>query len=345
MIPVFKLESRKEGEMRKILGCLLLTGAAAAAAGSGYQAARTLAIGGEGGWDYVTVDAAGRRLFVSHGNEVEVVDLKSGKVTGKIPDTQGVHGIAVASAAGRGYVSNGRTDNVTMFDLKTLKTLGTIPTGKKPDAIIYDKADGVVMSFNGESGSTTVIDAATGKVNGTIDLGGGPEFAVADGKGKVYVNLEDKSEILQLDPKALKVDQRWPLKPCEEPSALSMDQASRRLFVGCRNKMMAVVDADTGKVVATVPIGRGVDAGRFDPKTKFAFASCGDGTTTVVHEDSPDKFTVVDTLTTKVSARTMELDPVTHNIYLPFAEVTPAPGGGRPKIVPGTFAVLEMSRK
>ncbi len=331
--------------MKKYVITYMLICAAAIAGGSGYEEARTLKVGGPGGWDYATVDAAGRRLFVSHATEVEVIDLNSGNVIGKIPDTPGVHGIALAHDAGKGFITAGQANTVVMFDLKTLKTLGTLPAGKKPDATIYDERDHVVMVFNGASDSATVIDARGGKVSGTIELGGGPEFAAADGKGKVYVNLEDKSELLELDPKALKVDQRWPLKPCEEPSAMSMDRASRRLFIGCRNQMMAVVNADTGEVVATLPIGRGVDAGRFDPATKFAFASCGDGTTTVVHEDGADHYTVADTLHTRVSARTMALDAKTHNLYLPFAETTPAPGGGRPHIVPDTFAVLEMTRK
>ncbi len=314
------------------------------AAGSGYHAARTFAIGGTGGWDYSTVDAQARRLYVSHGSQVDVIDLASGQATGKVPDTKGVHGIAIASAAGKGFISDGATNDVTVFNLKTLETTGHVKTGKKPDAIIYDDATDSVLAFNGDSDSATVIDARTGKAKGDIALGGGPEFAAADGKGKVYVNLEDKSEVLQIDPKTMAVDQRWPLKPCEEPSAMAMDRKTRRLFIGCRNQMMAVMNADSGAIVTTLPIGRGVDAGAFDPETRFAFASCGDGTTTVIHEDSADRFTVVEKLTTKVSARTMALDTKTHNIYLPYARTVPVPGGGYPKVVPGTFAVLEMTR-
>lgn len=314
------------------------------AAGSGYHAARTFAIGGVGGWDYSIVDARAGRLYVSHGSEVEVIDLASGQVAGKVADTKGVHGIAIASGAGKGFVSDGGTNDVTVFDLKTLETKGKVKTGKKPDAIIYDDATGSVLAFNGDSDSATVIDAMSGKAKGDIALGGGPEFAAADGKGKVYVNLEDKSEVLQIDTKTMTVDKRWPLKPCEEPSAMAMDRKTRRLFIGCHNQMMAVMNADSGAVVATLPIGRGVDAGAFDPGTGFAFASCGDGTTTVIHEDSADHFSVVEKLTTKVSARTMALDTKTHNIYLPYAKTVPVPGGGYPKVVPDTFAVLEMAR-
>ncbi len=317
----------------------------AIAGGSGYQEARTLRVGGNGGWDYVTVDSAGRRLFVSHATEVDVIDLNTGSVIGKIPDTPGVHGIALSPAAGKGFITAGQANSVVVFDLKTLKTLRKLSVGNKPDATIYDESTGTVLVFNGDSNSASVIDARRAIVTGTVALGGGPEFAAADGKGKVFVNLEDKSEVVEFDPKTLKVDHTWPLAPCEEPSAMSMDQATRRLFVGCRNQMMAVVNADTGQVVTTLPIGRGVDAGRFDPATKFAFASCGDGTTTVIHEDGNDRYAVVDTLHTRVSARTMELDPKTHAIYLPFAETKPNPGGGRPSIVPGTFAVLEMTRQ
>ena len=335
------LTARNSGVLAAgVVACALVV----LAASSGYHAARTFAIGGAGGWDYSTVDAKAGRLYVSHGTEVDVIDLASGKVAGKVPDTKGVHGIAIAGGAGEGFISDGATDDVTVFDLKTLETKGHVKTGKKPDAIIYDDATGSVLAFNGESDSATVIDAKSGKAKGDIALGGGPEFAAADGKGKVYVNLEDKSEVLQIDPKTMTVDQRWPLKPCEEPSAMAMDLKTRRLFIGCRNQMMAVMNADTGAIVTTLPIGRGVDAGAFDPGTGFAFASCGDGTTTVVHEDSADRFTVVEKLTTKVSARTMALDTKTHSIYLPFAKTEPAPGGGRPKIVPNTFGVLEMTR-
>lgn len=315
-----------------------------AAPGSGYRVLRTFPISGPGGWDYVTLDAGTGRLFVTHGDAVVVLDAKNGKELGRITDTPGVHGVALVPAAGRGYISEGKADAAAIFDLKTLKKLGTVPTGKGPDAIIADLKDGLVLTFNGHGNDATVIEAATGKVHGTIALGGRPEFAVADGQGHVYANLEDKSEVLQLDPRALKVTARWPLAPGESPSALAMDPASRRLFVGCHNQKLVVLNADTGQVVTTLPIGKGVDAARFDPGTHFVFASCGDGTTTVIHEEKGDRFEVVDTLQTRRSARTMELDPATHEIFLPFAELQPNPAGGWPKVIPGTFAVLVLGR-
>ncbi len=331
--------------MKKLAIGLLIAAAVAVAGSSGYKEARTFTIGGNGFWDYVSVDSPGRRIFVSHATEVDVVSLDTGKVIGKIPDTPGVHGIALAPDAGKGFITAGQTNQVVVFDLKTLNTIGHLTPGKKPDGTIYDESTGRVLVFNGGSDSATVIDARRAVVTGTVALGGGPEFAAADGDGKVFVNLEDKSQVVEFDPKTLKVDHTWPLAPCESPSAMSMDRESRRVFIGCHNQMMAVVNADTGKVVATLPIGRGVDAGRFDPETKFAFASCGDGTTTVVHEDGNDHYSVVDTLHTRVSARTMGLDLNTHAIYLPFAETKPNPQGGRPSIVPGSFAVLEMTRQ
>jgi len=306
---------------------------------------KTVPVGGEGFWDYLAVDSAGRRLYISHGTHVQVMDTDSYALVGDIPDTQGVHGIAVAPELGRGFTSNGRANTVTIFDLKTLKTLGTASTGTNPDAIVYDGVTKRVFTMNGRSNNATAINAADGTVAGTVDLAGRPEFAAADGKGNIYVNIEDKSEIVQLDAQNLKVVNRWPLAPCEEPSGLAMDQANRRLFAGCHNQMMAVVDADSGKVVASPAIGQGVDANRFDPETKYAFASCGDGTLTVVHEDSPAKFSVVENVSTKRSARTMALDEKTHNIFLSAADFEPpAPGERRGKMKPGSFVILVVGR-
>jgi DNA-binding beta-propeller fold protein YncE len=320
--------------------------ASAAASGpSGYHLAKTIPVGGDSGWDYVTVDSANRRVYVSHGTHVVVLDADSQATVGDIPDTQGVHGIAIAADLGRGFVSNGRSNNVTVFDLKSLKSLGTVNTGTNPDAIIYDAVSKRVFAFNGRSKDATVINAADSSVAGTIPLGGKPEFAAADGKGGVYVNIEDTSELVHLDANALKELHRWPLKPCEEPSGLAIDVKSRRLFAGCSNKLMAVVDADSGKVITTLPIGQGVDANGFDPETNFAFASNGEGTLTVVHEDAPDKFTVVENVPTRRSARTMGLDLKTHNIFLPAAEFdAPAAGERRGAMKPGSFVVLLVSR-
>jgi len=317
-----------------------------AAAASGYHVSKTIPVGGEGFWDYATVDAEARRVYISHGTHVVVLDADTQAVVGDIPDTQGVHGIAIVEEFGHGFVSDGRANNVTMFDLKTLKTLGTIPAGTNPDAIIYDSASKRVFAMNGRSGDITAINAADGKVAGTIAVGGKLEFAAADGKGTLYVNVEDKSELVHIDAEKLTVLHRWPLAPCKEPSGLAMDLKTRRLFVGCGNKIMAVVNADTGAVVTTAPTGDGTDANGFDPATNFAFSSNGqDGTLTVVHEDSADKYTVVDNVPTKKSARTMALDLKTHNIFLPAADFDPPPAGEkRPKMKPDSFVVLMVTR-
>jgi hypothetical protein len=311
---------------------------------SGYRLVKTLPAGGDEGWDYVAVDSGARRVYVSHGTHVAVLDADSGAAVGDIPDTQGVHGIAIASDLGRGFTSNGRANTVTIFDLKTLKTLSSVKAGTNPDAIVYDQGTKRVFTMNGRSQDTTAINAADGTVAGTLALGGKPEFAVADGKGSIFVNIEDKSELVQFDPQKLAVLNRWSLAPCESPSGLAMDRKSRRLFAGCDNKLMAVIDADSGKIVATPAIGSGVDATTFDPETNFAFASNGEGTLTVVHEDSADKYTVIDNVPTKKSARTMGLDLKTHNIFLPAADFdAPAAGERRGKMKPGSFIVLVMS--
>ena len=309
---------------------------------SGYKVIKTVPVAGEGGWDYITVDSAARRLYVSHSTHVVVFDTDTYAVVGDIPDTQGVHGIALATDLGRGFTSNGRANTVTIFDLKTLKTIGTVKTGTNPDAIVYEPVSKRVFTLNGRSNDATAINAADGTVLGTIPLGGKPEFAVADGKGTIYVNIEDTSELAHFDAQKLTVLHRWPLAPCKEPSGLAMDLKNRRLFAGCDNEMMAVVDADSGKVMATPAIGEGVDANAFDPETNLAFSSNGQaGTLTVVHEDSPDKFTVVENVPTKKSARTMGLDLKTHNVFLPAADFDPpAQGERRPKMKPGSMVLV-----
>jgi outer membrane protein assembly factor BamB len=318
---------------------------------SGYHLLKKISVGGEGGWDYLTFDSATRRLFISRAPKVIVLDVDSGKSVGEIPDTQGVHGIALAPEFGRGFTSNGRAGTVTIFDLKTLATIGTAKAGTNPDAIVYDPASKRVFAMNGRSSDSTAIDAATGKVAGTVALAGKPEFAAADGTGHVYVNIEDKSELWEIDSQKLTVTAKWPLAPCQEPSGLAMDIARRRLFAGCDNKMMAVVNADTGKVVATPPIGEGVDANAFDPGLSFAFSSNGgSGTLTVVHEDSPDKYSVLEDVVTQRGARTMALDPKTHEVYLATAEFGPRPAATqdnphpRPQIVPNSFVILVFGR-
>jgi len=314
-------------------------------AASGYHVIKTIPVGGEGGWDYIYVDSDARRVYVSRGTHVIVLDADTYAVVGDIPDTQGVHGVAIASDLGRGFTSNGRANNVTFFDLKTLKSLGTVATGTNPDAILYEPVTKRVFAFNGRSKDATAINGADGTIVGTIALGGKPEFAVADGKGNVYLNIEDTSELVHLDAKDLKVLHRWPEAPCKEASGLAMDLKNRRLFAGCDNKVMAVIDADSGKVIATPPIGEGVDANGFDPATQLAFASNGEGTLTVVHQDSPEKYTVVENVPTKKSARTMGLDLKTHNIFLPAAEFdAPAAGERRGKMKPGSFVILVVGK-
>jgi len=332
------------------LGVAVFTGAfllavSAAPGASGYKVIKTLPISGEGGWDYVYVDSDARRVYVSHATQVVVLDADSYEVVGSIPDTQGVHGIAIASDLGRGFTSNGRSNDVTIFDLKTLKTIGTVKTDANPDAIVYDSVSKRVFTFNGRGKNTTAISAADGTVAGTLALGGKPEFAVADGNGSIFVNNEDTSELIQIDSQKITETHRWPLAPCKSPSGLAMDRKNRRLFAVCDEKVMAVVNADTGKVVATPTIGEGVDASAFEPATQLAFASNGDGTLTVVHEDSPDKFTVVENVPTKKSARTMALDLKTHNIFLPAADFDPpAPGERRGKMKPGSFVLLVLGK-
>jgi len=311
-----------------------------------YKVLKTMKLGGDGGWDTLTVDSGGRRVYISRGTHVMVVDADTAAVVGDIPGTNGVHGIAVAPSLGRGFTSNGRDNTVSVFDLKTLKVTQVIPTGKNPDIIIYDADSKLIFTGNGGSHDITVIDARTQSVNGTIPLDGKPEFAVTD-KGHIYVNLEDKSVIARINLKTMSVDARWPLAPCEEPTGLAIDKKSHRLFSACDNKMMAVVNLDTGQVVTTIPTGNGADGAEFDSSNGNAFSPNGaDGTLSVVHEDSPDKFTVVQTLTTQRGARTMALDPKTHNIYLVTAEFGPPPAATaerphpRPSIVPGSFTLL-----
>lgn len=303
-----------------VLTLSVLSLAAAAPPAGEYSVKKKIPIAGQGSWDYLIVDDGARRLYVSHGTQVEVVDVDSGSVVGSIPKTPGVHGIALATDLGRGFVSNGQSSTVTIFDLKTLKPIGEVSTGKKPDAIIFDRATSRVFAFNGDSNSATAIDAATGKVAGTVDLGGGPEYAVADGKGYVFDNLEDQSLVVRINARDLKVDQRWPTAPCSAPSSIAMDRENRRLFIGCRSKVMAVMNADTGQVITTLPIGDHVDATAYDAGNKLIFNSNGEGTITVIREESPDKYSVVETVKTLPRAKTMALDPKTHQLFLSTAE-------------------------
>jgi YVTN family beta-propeller protein len=294
--------------------------AVAAFAAVNYQLLKKVAVPGAGGWDYVTVDDAARRVYVSHSTQVDVLDADSLALVGTIPNTPGVHGIAIASDSGRGYISAGKADSAIAFDLKTLKPLGEIKVGKKPDAIIYEPLTKHIYVMNGDSENITVLNAADGAVVGTIPLGGGPEFAVSDGKGNLYVNLEEQNETLHIDVKALKVVDRWPLAPCGTPTALAMDTQNRRLFVGCRSKHLAVLNADTGKIVFTAPIGERVDAGAFDSKTRLVYMSTGDGKVFVFHQDSPDAYSLAQEIVTIKGAKTMGYDPKTQNLFVPTSE-------------------------
>jgi DNA-binding beta-propeller fold protein YncE len=333
------------------LSFFLLVPALLFAADSGLHVIKTYKLGGDGGWDYLKIDPDSRRLFISRATHVMVIDADSGKPVGDIPDTPGVHGIALAPELNRGFTSNGREGTVSIFDLKTLEPISKVKdVGGNPDAILYDTVTKRVFTFNGRSHDATAIDAATGKIIGKVPLDGKPEFGVSTDAGEIFVNIEDKSEITVIDPQSLKVKSVWPLAPCESPSGLAIDLKNRRLFSGCDNKMMAVVNADTGKLITTVPIGDGVDADRFDPDAHLAFASCGEGVLSVVSEDSPLKFSAVQNVPTQRGARTMEFDPKTHNLFLVTAQYGPPPAATadqprpRPSILPDTFVVLVVGK-
>jgi len=317
-----------------------------------YQVLDKKTLGGEGGWDYLSIEPKSHRLFITRHDHVMVVDTESGKQIAEIPKTLGIHGVALALNEDRGYTSNGGQNTVTTFDLANFKILHETEVGKKPDAIIYDDHSKRVFTFNAGSQDATALSIDESKVVGTVPLGGKPEFAASDGKGKIYVNIEDKSELVEFDAKKLKINNRWKLAPCEEPSGLSIDREHHRLFVGCGNKMMAIVNGDNGKVITTLPIGEGVDATAFDPETKLAFASCGrDAVLTIIHQDSPDKYTVAQNVQTERGARTMALDTTTHKVYLVTAQFGPPPAvtadnpRPRPSIVPGTFELITVGPK
>ncbi len=338
--------------MRLSIFCLALLAAAPAfAAGSAphYTLAHRYVVGGDGGWDYLSFDAAGHRLFVSRGSKLQVLDPDKDTLQGEIPTGEGAHGAALAPDLGKGFTSNGRSNDVTVFDLKTLKVTDTIKlTGQGPDAFAYEPVTKRVFFFNGHSNNVSVVDAVAEKEIAVIPLEGRPEFAVVDGKGKVYVNIESKSDLSEIDAAKAAVTKTWSLAPCDSPSGLAMDPVHRRLFSGCDNKLMAVSDPDAGKVVATFPIGEGVDACGFDPGTGLAFSSNGEGSLTVAHEDGPDTYKVVETVPTEKYARTMTLDPVSHHVYVVTADLKidpPAKAGERPHrtVLPNSFRVLVLA--
>jgi DNA-binding beta-propeller fold protein YncE len=337
---------------RLVFGLLGIAIAPVSQADGPYHLLKEIVIGGEGGWDYLSVDPAGHRLYVTHATKVVVIDTVKDEVVGEIADTPGVHGFAFAPELGRGFSSNGRENKASIVDLKTLQTLAKIDTGQNPDAILYEPGQREVYTFDGRGQSATVFDAATGKPVATIPVGGKPEFAQADPPaGRVYCNIEDKNEVIALDPKTHQIVNRWPIAPGEEATGMAIDLAHHRLILGCGNEKMVIMDSSSGKVVASIDAGKGIDATSFDPGTQLAFASAGgSGTVTIAHEDTPDKFTVVQTLTTERSARTMTLDPSTHRIYLASAQfeapATPPPAGGgrqRPRMIPGSFRCWSMA--
>lgn len=316
-----------------------------------YRVVKRIEVGGEGGWDYLTADPAAHRLYISRGTHVMVFDTDRDTVVGDIPNTPGVHGIAIAPALGRGFTTNGRDSTVTIFDTKTLAEIARVTvTGRNPDALLFEPTTNRVFTFNHSGGNVTAIDAATGAVVGTAEIGGVLEAGQSDG-GRVFVNVEDKNEIGVFDAKTMQTLAHWPLAPCVAPTGMAIDRAHRRLIVGCaESKMMAIVDYGTGKIVTTVPAGAGIDAAAFDPATQLAFAPAGDGTLTVAHEDTPNKFTVVATVQTLPRARTMALDERTHKLYTVSARFNPAPAATtenprpRPTMVPGSFVVLVLER-
>ncbi len=312
-----------------------------------YKFIKKIPIGGEDGWDYLSVDGPARRLYVTHGTKIVVVDLEKETVAGEITGTPGVHGFAIAPGLGRGFASNGTENKVSVVDLKTLRTIAKVETGENPDAILFEPRRTEVYAFNGRGHSATVIDAKTNKVTATIPLPGKPEFAVADAKSdRVFVNIEDKSELIAIDTARHHVAATWPLAPGEGPSGMAFDEAHHRLFIGCANKLMLMVDSETGKIIGSVPIGEHVDACSFDPATQLAFASCGEGTVTIAREESPEKAIVTQNLPTEKLARTMTLDPMTHRIYLATADLrspaspAPSPAPRHQAAIPGTFRVL-----
>ena len=333
--------------LRSLFGCLVVLVCSTALGNKLYQSAGEIPIGGEGGWDILTIDPTANRLYLSHATKVVVVDLGKNSVIGEITDTPGVHAFVVVPGLQRGFSSNGKEAKASVVDLRTLKTISKIDTGQSPDAIVYEPKHREVYIFNHAGNSCTVIDAQTATVSTTIQLSGKPEFAIVDeAAGRIYCNIEDKSEVAVIDPLKHEVIARWALAPGEEPSGIALDPRHHRLFAGCHNKMMVMLNTESGKVVGSVPIGAGVDGCAFDDATQLAFASCGDGTTTIAREEAPDKLTVLQTLKTERGARTMALDPQTHRIYLPTAQFqpppSPSPGAspGRPSVVPNTLKLL-----
>jgi DNA-binding beta-propeller fold protein YncE len=312
-----------------------------------YRVTHTYTLGGDGGWDYVVPDPPNHRLFIARQNRVMVVDENNGTLLGEVAGVQGAHGTAVAEATGHGFATSGSDRSVLMFDLKTFKVLGRIPAAEDADAIVYDSASNRVFTLNGDAHSSTVIDPRAGSLITNIQLGGKPEYGASAGDGRLYANLTDTSEVVEIDTKAAAVGRRWPTEPCRQPVAMAIDTVHRRLFSGCRSGVMAVSDYQAGKVIATVPIGTGVDGVGFDPALGDAFASNADGTLTVIHQDSADRYRAIQTLQTPQGARNMGLDPSTHRVFLVSAKYGPQPPGGRGRgpVLPGSFTLMVIERE
>jgi DNA-binding beta-propeller fold protein YncE len=312
---------------------------------SSYRVSQRYTLGGDGSWDYIVPDPPQHRIFIARQNRVIVMDENSGKLLGEITGIQGAHGTAIAESSGHGFATSGNDQAVVMFDLKTFQALGRIPAAEDADAILYDSPSNHVFTLNGDAHSSTVIDPKEGKAITNIALGGKPEYGASAGDGKVYANLTDTNEVVEIDAKSASVARRWPTAPCKQPVSMAIDTAHHRLFSGCRSGVMALSDYRSGKVVATVPIGTGVDGAGFDPSTGDAFASNADGTLTVIHQESPDSYRVVQTLETPQGSRNMGLDPTNHRIYVAAAKFGDAPGGrGRRPVLPGTFELLVIER-
>ena len=332
--------------MRTLAVILAVAGAASLFAQSSYRVTHNYLLGGDGSWDYVVPDPPNHRLFIARQTRVMVVDEDNGALLGEVTGIQGAHGTAVAESTGHGFATSGNDQSVVMFDLKTYKVLGRIPAAEDADAIVYDSVSNRVFTLNGDAHSSTVIDPREGKAIANLPLGGKPEYGVSAGDGKVYANITDNAEVVEIDAKTATVSRRWATAGCKAPVSMAIDTAHHRLFSGCRSGVMAVSDYQAGKVVATIPIGAGVDGAGFDPASGNAFASNADGTLTVIHEDSPDQYHVVESVTTPQGSRNMGLDPTNHRVFLVSAKFGPPPatGRGRPPVLPGTFTLLTIER-
>jgi DNA-binding beta-propeller fold protein YncE len=308
-----------------------------------YNVTHTYVLGGDGSWDYVVPDPSSHRLYIARQNRIMVVDENSGKLIGEVPEVHGAHGAAISGDSGHGFATSSEDKSVVMFDLKTFKVLGRIPAAEDADAILFDKTSNRVFTLNGDANSSTVIDPRNGTFIKNIPLGGKPEYGVSVGNGKVYANLTDKSEIVEIDAKTATVARRWSTAPCKQPVSMAIDEVHHRLFSGCRSGVLAVSDYQAGKVVASVPIGNGVDGAGYDPALGNVFASNADGTLTIIHQDSPDQYHVAGTLKTPVGSRNMGLDPTNHRVFVVSAKFGPVPAGGkRGPVLPGTFALMTI---